>query len=126
MKNIIKILEKIKSKPKTVNFTPKIPYLQEDIEKQRIKEIVASNLDIIEKEVKYIFLKIKICSTIEEANFYFNILQEIVDVLQGPIYINDMIVTPAIAKFIKDFDRLDMECIRNYFFPKIKDGTYSI
>lgn len=127
MENIIKILEEINNKPKCENvFTSKIPYLEQDIENQRIKSVVILKLSVIEKEIDdLIFKRIKSCKDIKEADIHFDLLLNILGVLSRLLFVEEISLPQTLTVFVKDFEISHEEYFRQLIFNRIKEGHYN-
>ena len=127
MEHIIKILEEIENKPKYTNlFTPKIPYLEQDMENQRIKKIVIPMLPIIEKEIDdLIFNKIKSSKDVKSADVYFNILLEIQSILSRLLIVEEIPLSEKLTDFTIDFEPIYDEWVRQEIFNRVKQGIYN-
>jgi hypothetical protein len=125
MEILTKILNEIDDRPMVKDFTPKIPYLEEENEVQRIKKIVIPQLANIELEIDNIlFGEIRMAKNLEEAHYYFNLLNRIQEVLALLYYKENIIISDKLRRFISDFDRIDDVWLREKIFNKIKQQTY--
>src|SRR5690349_1467333 len=84
------------------------------------KEIV-SLMPLLREEIDKIFFKIKSCEDAKDAFSYFNILEEIHIVVARLIFKSKVEISNDLWKFFKDFDRIDDEDERLYFFETIKN-----
>lgn len=126
MQNLKKIIEQIQNKPIYDSVTSQFASLIEENEANRIKEIILPNITNIEREIDIIFFeKIKNCKNVESANTYFDILQEVQEVLSLLLFQENIEFSNKIQNFIRDCDRLDDEWLRNALFQEIKQGNYN-
>lgn len=126
MKNIKEILLKIANKPVYGYLFNTMPSLIEENEDQRIKDLISPNLKAIEEEIDLIFFtKIKSSKNLDEANIYFDILQDIQGVLSGLFFKGKITLSGKLQKFIYDCERLDDFWLRNELFNKIKQEKYN-
>lgn len=128
MKNILKILDEINNKPHNdaLKFTPKIYYLEQDMENQRFKNIVIPMLPEIEEEINgIIFNNIKLCKNVQDADMYFELLHKIQGLLCRLWNVEDIDLSSKMKGFIRDCDRLDDPWLRNKLFNAVQDGTYN-
>jgi ribosome-binding factor A len=127
MEHILEVLQKIENKPLTDNLTSQIPYLLEQIEDERIKNIVIPELAAIENDIEnIIFSKIKMCKNLQEAKSYFELLQKIQEILAHLAFKDKIEISEKLLKFTKDFDRIDDICTREDLFRQVKIGQYSL
>jgi hypothetical protein len=80
-------------------------------------------LTLLNQNVRYVFSQIKACDTMEKANWYFIILDEIQRSLVTLICEEDINIPEQLSRFVRDFD--NFEEAKKYYFPKIKSGDYS-
>jgi len=80
-------------------------------------------LILLNQNVHYIFSQIKVCDSMEKANWYFIILDKIQESLISLICENDINLPEKLFRFVKDFD--NFEEAKKHYFPKIKSGDYS-
>jgi len=80
-------------------------------------------LTLLNQNVRYIFSQIKICDTIEKANWYFMILDKIQGNLISLVCKENINLPDQLFRFVRDFD--NFEEAKQYYFPKIKSGEYS-
>lgn len=127
MKKIISILDQINHRPKYINtFTSQIPYLQQDMENQRIKEIAIPMLPEIEEEINgIIFNNIKLCKNVQDADLYFELLHKIQGLLGRLWIVEDVDLSSKMQGFVHDFERLDDPWLRDELFKEIQNGTYN-
>lgn len=126
MEKLKRILEQVKNTSAVDAISIHIPALVNDNEIYRIKQIILPNIKDIENEIDLLFFqKIKHCKTVEEANVYFNILQEIQELLAILYFKESINFSEKIEGFIRDCDRLDDEWLRNKLFCEIKKDNYN-
>lgn len=103
-----------------------IPALYEENKLEYIKNIVVPNLKVIEEEIDALFFsKIKSSKNIEEAEVYFDILQQIQGILAELFFKGKIELSDILRRFISDCERLDDEWLRNHLFGLIKEGKYN-
>ncbi len=90
---------------------------------RQIAEKLEANLPPLSQTIAYVFTKIKECKTIAEANDYFEILDIIQQTLACLAYKYNIGMPARLDRFIHDFD--NFEEVKEYYFPKIKNGDYS-
>ncbi len=102
--------------------------------KKLIKEIEAENISAkkehlllyLPKYVEEVLLKIRACANIQEAEYYFSILEDAKHLVAIIISEDKVEVSDPLWKLYKDFDRIDDKEWREYLFNKIKTGKYSL
>ncbi len=102
--------------------------------KKLIKEIEAENISVkkehmllhLPKHIEDILLKISACANIQEAEYYFSILEDAKHLVAIIISEDKVEVSDPLWKLYKDFDRIDDKEWREYLFNKIKTGKYSL
>lgn len=90
------------------------------------RDNVLPKYQIIVQKIDQLFAAIKDCSDQNMANPYFDQLQEIQESLSVLIFkekIDDYI---SIDNFVRDFDRIDDDWLRQRMFQEIKFKGYSI
>jgi len=127
MQIILRMLKDIQNKPVYINtFTSKIPYLEQDMENQRINNIVVPMIAQIEVEINgIIFHNIKLCKNVQEANMYFELLDEIQGVLGRLWIVENVDLSAKMQGFVHDCERLDDPWLLDELFKEIQDGTYN-
>ena len=74
-----------------------------------------------------ILIEIKKSKNIDDANYYFDILQKIHDTLDVLIFHKNIRISIIeLQRFASDCERLDDNWQRNYLYQKIKSGQYSL
>lgn len=81
-------------------------------------------LILLHQNVRYIFSQIKICETMEQANWYFMVLDKIQRSLMSLVCEEDINLPEQLFRFVRDFD--NFEEAKKYYFPKIKSGEYNL
>lgn len=76
--------------------------------------------------INNIFLNIASCSTIIEAQVYFDLLDKIHNLISKIMFVDKLEVPFNCKKFFKDFDRLDASETRRYYFEELKKGNYTL
>lgn len=79
----------------------------------------------IEAEIQRLFHQIRLRASIEEANLLFGTLSEIQFVLSKLVFKEGKRVTSTLRKFVRDFERIDVDSIRADLFTRIKTGEYN-
>lgn len=103
-----------------------LPNTLEYIERNSIKANIKYKLDFLQQTINSLFLKIKSCENLEAANYYFDLLMQINDLIAKLINIHEIKVSDQLRKFYKDFARIDDKEWRKYLFYKIKNNEYSL
>jgi hypothetical protein len=125
MAPLLEIFKQIEQKS-SYKFIPPIPALLEEIEDERVKNIVMPHLHLIEKEIQNLLETIKNCKKFEETQGYFDLLQKTIEALEGLVYKRKIEISDPLLKFFKDFDRIDDIRERQYFYNEIKNENYSL
>lgn len=99
MKNIVELIEK-------------------NYEEGKLKD----NISFIQKKIFELLNQIKATNSINEAIPLFKDLERIQYILAKAVFKDNLIVTPAIKKFISDFDRVDDEEMKIFLYLKIKQS----
>ncbi len=74
-----------------------------------------------------ILIEIEKSKNIEDANYYFDILQKIHDTLDILIFHKNIPISIVeLQRFASDCERLDDNWQRNYLYQKIKSRQYSL
>lgn len=121
MGKIKKILLEVYNIPRYASQFNNIPALIEEMEDERICDLIYPRLQEIESEIDLLFFtKIKHCLDLGEANIYFDTLQKIQDVLARLYFKNKISLSDKLQKFVQDCDRLDDSWLREEIFKKIK------
>jgi hypothetical protein len=98
--------------------------LKKDLgEIEKIGQTLAQRLALLEQNMKYIFSQIKLCITLEQAQEYFEILDDIQSMLALLVYRENIGVPDRLWRFMTDFD--NFEEAKNYYFERIKNGEYA-
>lgn len=90
---------------------------------RQIAQKIEMNLPLLSQKIAYAFTKIKECTTMAEANDYFEILDIIQQTLACFVYKYNIGIPTRLDRFVHDFD--NFEEAKKYYFPKIKSGEYS-
>lgn len=83
-------------------------------------------LPVVLEKVKLILYEIKQCKNVENANIYFDLLDQVQYVMCGLVFRDNIIVSQELRKFVRDCDRLDDPWLRDYLFKKIKSDEYNL
>ena len=124
MKKIAALIQQIKhDKPSYNDLITPIPTLIEDNKLARLKNLVEPALIYIEPESDDIFVQIKNCKNINEANVYFDILEQTQDFL-ATLFFNDKIsLSPKLENFVIKYERLDDPWLREFIFTNLRDRS---
>lgn len=87
---------------------------------------IKDSLNLICKEINNLFIKIKESVDLQNADKYFDKLQDIILLFDYIIYKRNIEITEEIWQFYKDFDRVDDIRVREYMFENIKSGKYGL
>ena len=87
---------------------------------------MASDFRFIQEVINFILRQIKKTNTMNDAAIAFSLLEEIQFVLAKAVFKDKIIVTVPLDKFITDFDRIDDEEVRAFFYLKIKSDEYML
>lgn len=121
MTRLIDIIKRIGDKPTYGVVDYQFPSLIEELEVQRIKNIIIQNLKIIEQEIDNTFESIEKCNDKQEAKIYFDVLQEIQEILAKLFFLGEIKVSGKLERFIRECDRLDDDWLRSSLFSNIKE-----
>lgn len=124
MKILIEILNQIENESLKTSSNSQIPSLKEEIKEAQIGKILVPKLATIEKEIKELFLRIKKCNTLQQANYFFDLLQKIQEILAQLFYKQKITLSENLQKFVSDFDRIDDPWLREYMLNAIKNNEY--
>lgn len=98
--------------------------LLEEIKSEYGKTSVASKLPLILNELNVLLLKIRFSANLQEANLYFDLLDQI-QLVTATLQHNYGIELPSnLKQFIKDFDLLHEVQARKRLFNEIKKGIH--
>lgn len=124
MKKIAALIQQIKhDKPSYNDLITPIPALIEENKLARLKNLVEPALIYIEPEIDDIFVQIKNCKNINEANVYFDILEQTQDFL-ATLFFNDKIsLSPKLESFVIKYERLDDPWLREFIFTNLRDRS---
>jgi len=103
----------------------KIALIIEEIKNEQKKVIVEKTSSIV-NEIMFLLTNIKSSNNVEEANKYFDTLQNIQNILAVTFFKDELYLGDALWKFVKDFDRADDMRTRTYLFNKIKKDEYAL
>lgn len=85
---------------------------------------LSDSLSLLTQNIRYIFLKIKNCKIVGEAQDYFNLLDEIHFTLCKLVFEKQIGVPDNLRKFVSDFDNLEANL--SHLFNQIKNENYKI
>ncbi|MBF0525443.1 MAG: hypothetical protein HQK56_10150 [Deltaproteobacteria bacterium] len=94
------------------------------IESAPNRDGLSDSLIALEREIRSILLAITFCEEAEDANDYFQTLDQVQTVLARLVFKKGLRVTHNLTEFVRDFDRIDDADLRRHLFSKIKDGEY--
>ena len=77
-------------------------------------------------EINIILAKIAKCSSVEEANLYFDLLEEVQEFVAETAFVDKINISDSLHIFLRDFDRIDDKRQREYLFNQIKNGRYKL
>lgn len=84
----------------------------------------AEALEFIQKIIILMFTSIEQTNTSDESNLIFDILGDIQFILAREIFGKGLEVNEFLETFVKDFDRIDDDFMKNYLYDKIKGKNY--
>lgn len=82
------------------------------------------NLSLITAEIEKIIFDIKQCKDYQETQNYFDMLQQIQDVLSDILYTNQIQPPDRLHRFIRIFERVDDQKLRLCLYKQIKNDQY--
>jgi hypothetical protein len=103
-----------------------IPFFLKALDNEMQPEKIDEQLPLMLEVVNDLLAKIKLANSMQEANFYFDILQEIQDVLATVAFVKEIPITKELDKFLSDCERLDDAWTRDMLFKMIKADTYHL
>lgn len=103
-----------------------IPFFLQALDNEIIPEKIDEQLPLMLEVINDLLVKIKFSNDLQVANFYFDILQEIQDVLATIAFVKEIPVTKELDKFLSDCERLDDAWTRDMLFKMIKADTYHL
>ena len=89
---------------------------------QKVLESFKSKFSSFTQIVAYIFDKIKICSSLQEAHDYFEVLDKIQIGLACLLFKYKIEIPCRLERFVRDFD--NFEEAKYIYFDQIKTGEY--
>lgn len=96
------------------------------IKEESFENNSSRNFPLLLEQINGLFNKIKHCDSIKEADYYFNVLDEIQCCLCVLVFVKKIKVSEPIRKFVRDFDRLDDKDLRIWLFNQIKEDKYHL
>lgn len=90
----------------------------------RINQLTITKLPSVISYINKLLIKIKFCNNIELADPYFDMLMHIQNIIAGLIYIEKLPLPKPLQKFCVEFDRIDTQFEREYFFKQIRENNY--
>ncbi|MBV8661259.1 MAG: hypothetical protein JO129_03895 [Candidatus Dependentiae bacterium] len=106
--------------------TEKLTLILKKIEEASSNEIVNAKIIPLIKEVNITLEKIRSCRNIDEAAYYFDLLQAVQGQVSLLISKDEIELPSSLWKLYTDFDRIDDPSWREYIFTKIKKDNYSL
>ncbi len=88
-------------------------------------QFLAEKLLSLSREIKYILSQIKLSENATTAGKYFDLLQKTQVALAKLMYVSKIGIPDPLCWFVRDFERIDDNELRNYIFNKIKNDEYS-
>jgi hypothetical protein len=73
---------------------------------------------LLDQNIRYILSKIKDSETIEAAEDYFNLLDEIQGTLATLVFTEEIMIPDRLRTFVRNFDNIEND--KNYLFKEIK------
>ena len=89
---------------------------------QEVLESFNSKYSLFSQTIAYIFDKIKLCNSLQEAHDYFNYLDKIQMGLACLIFKYNIEIPCRLERFVRDFD--NFEEVKDIYFEQIKTGEY--
>lgn len=123
MIRLVNIIKEVEDKPTYSAVDRQFLSLVEELEVQRIKNIIVQNLGVLEKEIDNAFLNIGKCNDMHDAKVYFDTLQKIQEFLAKLFFSGEIKVSDKLENFIRECDRLDDDLLRNSLFKQIKEES---
>ena len=103
-----------------------IPFFLQSLDNEMQPDKIDEQLPLMLEVVNDLLAKIKLVNNMQEANFYFDILQEIQDVLATVAFVKEIPITKELDKFLSDCVRLDDARTRDRLFEMLKADTYHL
>ena len=103
-----------------------IPFFLQSLDNEMQPDKIDEQLPLMLEVVNDLLAKIKLVNNMQEANFYFDILQEIQDVLATVAFVKEIPITKELDKFLSDCERLDDARTRDRLFEMLKADTYHL
>jgi len=91
-------------------------------EVERLGRSLARNLSLLAQKIKYILEQIKSCDSLDSAQGYFDLLDNIQLALARLIFREEIGIPNELNNFVRICDRLDDSWLREYLFNQIKKG----
>ena len=103
-----------------------IPFFLHALDNEILPEKIDEQLPLMLEVINDLLAKIKLSNDIKTANYYFDILQEIQDVLATIAFVKEIPITKELGKFLSDCERLDDAWTRDRLFEMLKADTYHL
>lgn len=100
--------------------------LLRELEYSSDRELLLSRTADLRKKINDLFLKIKTCENVEEAQDYFAILDILKTLIIKLNFNKGIKISQDLWEFARDFDRIDTDDTQVYLFNKIKSGIYPL
>ena len=82
--------------------------IKKDLEEiNNMGQVLAQRLALLEQNLNYIFSQIKLCTTVEQAKQYFEVLDEIQFALALLVHKKDIGIPDRLWRFMSDFDNFE-------------------
>ncbi len=83
---------------------------------------LSRSLRQLNQQIKYIISQIKDCETLNAANYYFHLLENIQSTLAIIIFKEEIGIPDKLRKFVSNFDNLEQD--KEYYYKQIRDDQY--
>lgn len=103
-----------------------IPFFLQALDNEIQPEKIDEQLPLMLEIINDLLIKIKLSKDIQAANYYFDILQEVQDVLSTIAFVKEIPITKELDKFLSDCERLDDAWTREMLFKMLRADTYHL
>lgn len=97
-----------------------------EIDYGTVKADVLSKLPLLGNKINKIIQKIAQCNSLEDAEFYFALLERIHSLIVKLKFKKDLEIWGSLWEFARRFDRIDAEITQKIIFDEIKEGTFPL
>lgn len=104
----------------------KILFLVKEIETEYYNEIIETKIVLLIQEITSVLTRMRSCKSMDEANYYFNLLDQVYHVIAILIFKDEIELPDSLWKLYKDFDRIDDPWWREHMLIKITKENYSL